>query len=328
MILLLSTNGDTSTSDVIDWLRHYKAKWIRLNDNDLFDTTSLDLQINNQQQHVHLHIRNSELDLSHVTVCWYRKYHFYAFSPFARRLQNLISTGFDAYFRSEYNGLLKTIISFLKLKSIRWLANPHSAQATKLEMLFAAKEVGLSIPDTVISNRKNVILSFLGKCREIITKPIVNVAMISHGKKFYNISTAEIDHTVLRDTKAKMFPSLVQKKIEKAYELRIFFLEGICYAMAIFSQLDPQTQLDFRLYNYERPNRVVPYILPVEIDTKIKRLMQKLALNTGSIDLIRCVNGEYIFLEVNPLGQFGMVSHPCNYNLEEKVASWLIKQTT
>ena len=53
--------------------------------------------------------------------------------------------------------------------------------------------------------------------------------------------------------------------------------------------------------------------------------MQKLDLETGSIDLIKSTNGEYYFLEINPNGQFGMTSYPCNYNLEEKVALKLIQ---
>jgi D-alanine-D-alanine ligase-like ATP-grasp enzyme len=48
--------------------------------------------------------------------------------------------------------------------------------------------------------------------------------------------------------------------------------------------------------------------------------MQKLKLNTGSIDMIYTNDSKFIFLEVNPVGQFGMVSKPCNYNLEKKIA--------
>jgi hypothetical protein len=33
--------------------------------------------------------------------------------------------------------------------------------------------------------------------------------------------------------------------------------------------------------------------------------------------------GEYVFLEVNPTGQFGWVSDNCNYYLEEKIANHL-----
>lgn len=33
---------------------------------------------------------------------------------------------------------------------------------------------------------------------------------------------------------------------------------------------------------------------------------------------------EYIFLEVNPVGQFNMTSVPCNYNLEKIIAQKLV----
>jgi hypothetical protein len=33
---------------------------------------------------------------------------------------------------------------------------------------------------------------------------------------------------------------------------------------------------------------------------------------------------KYIFLEVNPIGQFNQVSIPCNYAIEEKIANYLL----
>ena len=35
-------------------------------------------------------------------------------------------------------------------------------------------------------------------------------------------------------------------------------------------------------------------------------------------------NNEYVFLEINPVGQYGMVSEPCNYFLDKKIAHYLI----
>jgi hypothetical protein len=37
-------------------------------------------------------------------------------------------------------------------------------------------------------------------------------------------------------------------------------------------------------------------------------------------------DGREVFLEVNPVGQFGMVSRPCNYQLERKVAELLLRK--
>ena len=54
--------------------------------------------------------------------------------------------------------------------------------------------------------------------------------------------------------------------------------------------------------------------------------MDLLNLDNGSIDIILTPDKEYVFLEVNAVGQFGMVSVPCNYFLEEKFADFLIKK--
>ena len=56
--------------------------------------------------------------------------------------------------------------------------------------------------------------------------------------------------------------------------------------------------------------------------------MKYVNLNTGSIDMIVTKENEYIFLEVNPVGQFGMVSQPCNYYLEKKITEYLMKYET
>jgi len=93
--------------------------------------------------------------------------------------------------------------------------------------------------------------------------------------------------------------------------------------MAIFSQNNPKTSIDFRHYDRELPNRSIPFKLPVDIKDKLIMLVKILNVNSGSIDLVVTQEGKYIFLEVNPIGQFGMVSLPCNYYLEKKIANFL-----
>lgn len=93
--------------------------------------------------------------------------------------------------------------------------------------------------------------------------------------------------------------------------------------MAIFSQNDIQTNLDFRRYNKDIPNRNVPFQIPKDLEKKLAKLMLELGLNSGSIDMIYTNEKKYIFLEVNPVGQFKMTSLPCNYYLERKVSKIL-----
>jgi ATP-GRASP peptide maturase of grasp-with-spasm system len=208
-----------------------------------------------------------------------------------------------------------TIISFVirQLEKKNHIGNYFIIQPNKLCQLEKAINIGLDIPQTVISSNKEVLIKYLAQ-DEWITKAIQE-------NEFTTIKS--LNSSFIIHQAKEFFPSLIQEKLEKLYELRIFFMNDDYYAMAIFSQLDEQTSLDFRNYNKQKPNRTVPYKLPKDILQKLKKLMQELGLNTGSIDMVVTKDKRYVFLEVNPVGQFGMVSYPCNYYLEKRVADYL-----
>ena len=95
-------------------------------------------------------------------------------------------------------------------------------------------------------------------------------------------------------------------------------------SVAIFSQADDQTKVDYRKYNLKTPNRVIPYQLPAEIEHKLALLNERLGLNTGSIDLIVDREGQFYFLEVNPTGQFQDLSESCNLSIDRRIAERLL----
>ena len=63
----------------------------------------------------------------------------------------------------------------------------------------------------------------------------------------------------------------------------------------------------------------IPFKFPDEIENKIRLFMNKISLNTGSIDMIKTVDGEFTFIEVNPVGQYIAPSNRCNFNLEKLI---------
>jgi glutathione synthase/RimK-type ligase-like ATP-grasp enzyme len=144
------------------------------------------------------------------------------------------------------------------------------------------------------------------------------------GKIYANYTSSVPDEFLVNGAWQGTFPSLFQEKLRKKYEVRIFYLDGEFYSMAMFTQNNVMTQTDFRKYSYARPARTVPYRLQPRIEDRLRSLMKALRLDTGSIDMVRTVDGRDVFLEVNPVGQFGMISEPCNYFLEEKVARALV----
>lgn len=184
-----------------------------------------------------------------------------------------------------------------------------------------AKEVGFDIPKSFIISHKSELNE--GK---LISKSVYETYYIKNDNGFYTMFTERINKGNIKYLPTSFFPSFIQEEVFKAYELRIFYIKGEFYSMAIFSQINKQTELNFRKYDWVNPNRRVPYNLPKEIKDKIRLLCKKIGLNCCSIDMIVSKeNGKYYFLEINPTGEFGMVAQPCNYELYKKTAKTLIK---
>jgi ATP-GRASP peptide maturase of grasp-with-spasm system len=321
MILILSTDTDFSTDEVCDWLRFYGAPYARLNDNDVFkDKISVNLE--NSRFVLTAEAGDQRFSSDDVEVVWFRKFGFYSYSRHFDLIRSRFPIEFSSYSSVEYKGFLSAVLNALKNK--KWLLKPHCLKYSKIEILEHAVDAGLKVPHTLLTNNLDQFRfedMGHGTC---ITKNIHDARKLNiQEKRYVSLYTNRLAPS--DDLPGFFFPSIIQEHVDKDVELRIFYLQEELYAMAIFSQLDPQTAMDFRKYNFIKPVREVPFRLPGEIESGIIALMKKLDMNTGSLDMILTPEGEYYFLEVNPVGQFGMVSKPCNYQLEKKVALSLIK---
>ena len=326
MILILTGHYDHSTDQVIDWLNYYKARHTRINDADVFLKEKLNFAISNEDVSIKI---NENINLSEIQSAWYRKFGLLMESSVYKLSNQELNGKLTDFFNWEF----ESFMSFFDIgfsKKIEWLCNPNSMKGlTKVKQLIIARSVGLDIPNTVVTNDRQLAKEFLVHHNNMcLTKPIGESSVIQHKSKQYQITPKLIHRSFFKFSLVKrFFPSLLQEYLDKDIELRIFFLDGKCFSMAIFSQLDEKTKIDFRHYNKQKPNRFVPFNLPRHIEIMIVRFMELINLNTGSIDMVKTKDNRYVFLEVNPKGQFGMVSMPCNYYLEEKVALSLINKT-
>lgn len=328
MILIFSKETDYSTDEVIKWLNFHKASWVRINGEDI-DEKSKKLSFffgeNTSKKNGYFFLSGKKIYFNSIKAAWFRRSH--SFSKVSSLLSNQklevkAIYNLTKFLKGEVTSILRFIIKNLNCK---WLDHPNDVSLNKLSTLSLANEIGIKIPETLVTNDLSELKRFASNA-QIITKAINEVESFEIDKHLYMLYTRVINKEKLNQINDEFcFPILIQKKIQKKYEIRSFYLEGDFYSMAIFSQNDNQTKIDFREYNNLKPNRTVPYKLPEELKTKLKTLMITLNLKHGSIDLILGENKEYYFLEVNPVGQFGMTSHPCNYYLEKKIAEMLLK---
>jgi len=316
MILLLSCDGDLSCDLVIDWLNHYHYKYVRINSFELFNK-SVEITLENETPLIRIDYK--EIPLEEINVVWYRKFGFFEESEF---YQNLLSN-FDfetiKHLTKEYYKILNFILLLLKQK--KWITNPFKSNLNKFYVLKIAMNYGFNIPKSYILNN----LDNLYNDKKYIVKSVFDPMIAEYQENKCMMYTTQISENDKINLPKNFFPSLIQEKIEKEFEIRTFYLNGKCYSMAIFSQNDEKTQIDFRQYNWENPNRYVPYKLRKEYTIKIQKLMRFLNLNCASLDFIMGTDNKLYFLEVNPTGQFGMVDFPCNYGLHKKIADTLIE---
>jgi ATP-GRASP peptide maturase of grasp-with-spasm system len=311
---ILSSNNDQSTNTTIDWLNRsfQRLCYLKLivNLGVKFNHTGFYLFFTDDSKHL---VDNTTFSY------WYRRDDFVlGINSEVITEENLVRHNLEI----EWDKLKDFLHTCCESKNSIGSYRKEIFQ-NKLATLFIAQQIGLYLPPTIVTTQKDNLIDFIRENGECITKAISNMFKIETTDSFQTIGTQLVTNTMIQSLDETFFPTLLQKKITKIFELRIFYLKGKFYPMAIFSQNDDQTQLDYRNYNRVKPNRNIPYILPEDIEEKLQKLMDKLDLDTGSIDIMVTPEGEYVFLEVNPTGQFGWVSENCNYYLEEKIARCL-----
>lgn len=325
MVLILSSTSDQSTFDVIKWLNYFEVPWVKLDSSIKLNLIRLD--VNQGEASFVLETPSGErIHTNELTGFWYRRSEFGL--NYSTELMGFeedeLAKNLHQHLHFELNYLTAELHQILLKKSK--ISDLRFSEPGKLEMLEAAKMAGIPIPPTLITTSKIEFLNFKEKHGKVVSKAIQRSARFELMENDHRIEflcyTEEMSEEELP---THFFPTLFQKKLAKIFELRIFYLNEKFYSMAIFSQEDQQTEVDFRNYNFEKPNRTVPFLLPIDLQEKLIQLMKNLHLKSGSIDMVLTEEGDYVFLEVNPVGQFGMVSSPCNYELSKLIAETLIQ---
>jgi len=318
MVFILSIEGDVTTDEVCKYIMLYNHNFCRINDNFL-SVHSPEIVITKEKKY--LTIKNFNIELNNNLVVWYRKFGFYKYSGNNQRITNPL---IDSFISNEYYTLINFILNSIPGKNL--IGKPKIG-FNKLIQLEIANEIGLKVPEYIITNKLSELKNFIRNDEKYIVKPLLAGKQINLEENYFKLITLELFQENLTEIGETFFPSIVQSYIEKEFEIRAFYLDGKIYSMAIFSQSNDETKIDFRNISASSKNRMVPFNLPRDVEDKLRKFMEYFKLETGSFDLIYNSQDGFVFLEVNPSGQFGMTSVPCNYNLESEMAKYLITKS-
>lgn len=315
MILIISEETDKSTDLIIYWLISRGINFLRLNPCDKISIRNL--QFLNGTINFDIITDHTVVPFDDIDAVFYRRgflniddIKFHGFNSEIKDLE---------YFLKMEITVLTNFIHFA-LEKKKCIGNYSKRSINKLETLYLASYYGLKTPATWILSKREGLSKLPEK---LITKNLFEP--ISFKSSDYIISSPTFAVNKEQQCSDSFLYSLFQSRIEKLFELRIFFFKNMFFTGAMFTQANPKTRVDYRNYDEEKPTRIVPFELPNSIKDKLLSLIAKIGLDTGSIDMIYSVDCEYYFLEINPVGQFGMVSFPCNYHIEKQIAEYLIQ---
>lgn len=192
--------------------------------------------------------------------------------------------GSDAVWVNPFNNLLKANAKLLQLK--------------------IAKEVGLNIPKTLVSNDPEKIKKYIQKYQsKIVYKTLYPMVWLGKDEARLTYTDMISLDQLPEDRILQAVPGIFQHKIEKAYEVRVTYMDEKYIAVKLNSQYHPKGKMDWR---YIPPGQLTleEITLPDHIDQSCIELMKELGVIFGCFDFIVTPDNEYYFLEINEQGQF------------------------
>lgn len=188
-----------------------------------------------------------------------------------------------------------------------WINPPisYSKSSCKLLQLKIASKLGLKIPETLVTSYPEKIIEFIQKYQpgEVVYKPMYPVMWAGDTEMRLTYTKPILLEDLPKPSVLRLTPGIYQKRIEKAFELRVTCMGHTAIATKICSQDTANGKEDWRSVSATELN-MQPYALPDEIANKCFALMLKLGVVFGCFDFIVTPEGEYVFLEINEQGQF------------------------
>ena len=208
-----------------------------------------------------------------------------------------------------------------------WLSAPDNLTNAdhKLGQLLTAHEVGFSIPQTVISSDWSEVIQKLlptGDMRMII-KVLRGVISDNNQLKAMYTHLTDRDEAIRLSTTTYAFPALYQPFIQKAREWRITAVGQDVFPVAIYT--DYAAKDDWRRLQTTSSVQFRTEKLPDGVDDKCIAYLGKMSLGFGAFDFIETPEGEIVFLECNPNGQYGWLEESLGLPISAAIASELMK---
>jgi glutathione synthase/RimK-type ligase-like ATP-grasp enzyme len=251
------------------------------------------------------------LDLAEFGSVWWRR-------PHSPRISEAIARPSHRLFAA--NEAQEALTGLWRALDAQWVNDPNRDDTAhrKAYQLRVAQDVGLAIPRTLITNDPDEARRF--------------AAELGPGKVVYKAFSATEEEwretRVLRETELPLLdmvrhaPVIFQEYVPAIYDLRITLVGDEVFPVAIHSQ-ETEYPVDCRIDIANA--RLEATTLPPGVERLLRALRERLGIVYGAVDMRRTPDDRYVFLEVNPAGQWLYVEAPTGLPIAAAMARTLIE---
>ncbi|MFJ3906180.1 ATP-grasp ribosomal peptide maturase [Streptomyces sp. NPDC090025] len=205
----------------------------------------------------------------------------------------------------------------------RWVNHPAAMSRAEYKplQLATAREAGLPIPPTLITNSPDTVLAFCGDVGgDVICKPVASPVVIEGDqlKTVYTrrVTAGDLDDLRGIDTTAHLF----QAWVPKAHEVRLTVVGDRLFAAEVHAGSEAahtDWRSDYASLTYR------PCTTPAGIAEGVRRYMRAIELRFAAMDFIVSPDGTWTFLEANPCGQWDWIQHATGLDIAQAIADEL-----
>ncbi len=314
MILLITNKEDITVDYVVRELKKRNTSYYRLNTEDIPGNICIDFNFSKDTFLLYDLVKECTVDLEDVTSVYFRR-------PRISNLDHIegINDTERLYLRQETAQILEAIYKILEKRF--WINNVYRIREAenKVYQLRLAKQIEFLTPDAILSNSPESVRGFMDRHdKDCVIKPVRSGAIGGDAKKV--VFTSRIAD-IPRDEQIRVSPLYLQNRIKKDADLRITTIGERVYCARIDSQIDEMAETDWR-----RAKGILKHTeqdLPGDVKEKCLEITSRLGLVYSAIDLIQTCDGEYVFLECNPNGQWAWIEERLGFPISQDIVGLL-----
>lgn len=249
--------------------------------------------------------------LGEIRGAYFRRPTIFDFGP----MDNTEEAWARAEARAGLGGLL--------MASDHWLNHPHRAGYADYRpvQLAVAARSGLEVPATLITNEPADARDFIEKVGEAIYKPMTHTRP-SEGRVLYASLVRPEDLTMNIAASIAGTAHLFQERIKHEYAVRLTVVDDQLFGTAIHAHSEAAAldwRSDYDALSYE------PVTVPEQVRHGIAAFMSTLRLRFGAFDFLVSPDRGWVFLEVNPNGQWAWIEEATGQPIAGAIADALTK---